>query len=206
MDNLYEKDGRNRFLLPERNDDFQFTCKLPSEYVNVLLGSLSIPFTNISRVESPSQGRCIQVEGGIYLAGKQLTPTHNSTLSLFFLSFRAGLYPDESILGNGHSTSLTQSFYNELINILTGEEYRFIDIFPRGQIVSKSAEYAWVDLGKDKRFHTLNFKSVDGGTTGLVEASNLLYCDDLVKDVETANNPERLEKIILYIHKYHQRP
>ena len=37
------------------------------------------------------------------------------------------------------------------------------------------------------------FKSVDGGTTGLAEASNLLYCDDLVKDVETANNPDRLE-------------
>lgn len=118
-----------------------------------------------------------------------------STMSLFFLTFRAGLYPELSILGNGHSTSLTQSFYNEIINILTSEEYRFTQIFPNLNIAKKSAEYSWIDLEKEKRFHTLMFRSVDGGTTGLAEASNLLYCDDLVKDVETANNPERLEKL-----------
>lgn len=118
-----------------------------------------------------------------------------STMSLFFLTFRAGLYPELSILGNGHSTSLTQSFYNEIINILTSEEYRFSQIFPNLNIAKKSAEYSWIDLEKEKRFHTLMFRSVDGGTTGLAEASNLLYCDDLVKDVETANNPERLEKL-----------
>ena len=118
-----------------------------------------------------------------------------STMSLFFLTFRAGLYPELAILGNGHSTSLTQSFYNEVMNILTSEEYRFSEIFPNLKIVKNSSEYSWIDLDKVKRFHTLMFKSVDGGTTGLAEASNLLYCDDLVKDVETANNPERLEKL-----------
>ena len=40
-----------------------------------------------------------------------------STMSLFFLTFRSGLYPDLAILGNGHSNSLTQSFYNEILNI-----------------------------------------------------------------------------------------
>ena len=118
-----------------------------------------------------------------------------STMSLFFLTFRAGLYPELSILGNGHSNSLTQSFYNEILNIMTSEEYRFNQIFPKLEIVKKSAEYSWIDLDKEKRFHTLMFRSVDGGTTGLAEASNLLYCDDLVKDVETANNPDRLEKL-----------
>ena len=118
-----------------------------------------------------------------------------STLSLFFIVFRAGLYPQLSILGNGHSTSLTQSFYSEALNIMTSEEYRFREIFPNVPVVKKSAEYSWVDLCEEKRFHTLNFRSVDAGTTGLVEASNLLYCDDLVKDVETANNPDRLEKL-----------
>lgn len=118
-----------------------------------------------------------------------------TSLSLFFLIFRAGLYPELSILGNGHSTSLTQSFYAEALNIMTSDEYRFREIFPNVNIVKKSAEYSWIDLCEEKRFHTLNFRSVDAGTTGLVEASNLLYCDDLVKDVETANNPDRLEKL-----------
>lgn len=118
-----------------------------------------------------------------------------STTGLFFLSFMAALYPERSILGNGHSTALTQSFYGELLNILTSDEYRFSEIFPNVKLVNKSAEYSWIDLNSDKRFHTLNFRSIDGGTTGLVEASNILYCDDLIKDIETAENPNRLDKI-----------
>lgn len=118
-----------------------------------------------------------------------------STTGLFFIVFMGALYPDRAILGNGHSTSLTQSFFNEVLNICTSEEYRFAEIFPTIRIKNKSSEYSWIDFNTDKRFHTMMFKSVDGGTTGLAEASNLLYCDDLVKDVETANNPDRLEKL-----------
>ena len=118
-----------------------------------------------------------------------------STTGIFFCVFMACLYPDRSILGNGHSTSLTQSFYNEVINICTSEEYRLKEIFPTIFIVNKSSEYSYLDFNSVKRFHTMMFKSVDGGTTGLAEASNLLYCDDLVKDVETANNIDRLDKL-----------
>ena len=118
-----------------------------------------------------------------------------STLGLFFLTFMAGLYPDRAILGNGHSASLAQSFYEEVLNIMLSEEYRFSSIFTGTSIVNKSAEYAYLDLNNIKRFHTMTFKSIDGGTTGLAEASNVLYCDDLIKDIEQANNPNTLEKI-----------
>ena len=118
-----------------------------------------------------------------------------STLSLFFLTFRAGLYPEQAILGNGHSTSLTQSFYKEFLEIVTSEEYRFKEIFPKVSLVAKNAEYNYVDFNTEKRFHTAMFKSIEGGTTGLAEASNLLYCDDLVKDVEQANSKDRLDKL-----------
>ncbi len=118
-----------------------------------------------------------------------------STLGLFFLAFRCGLYPDLAILGNGHSSSLTQSFYNEMLQLFTSDEYRFSEIFYNTKIVKKSSEYSWIDLNQEKRFHTIMFRSVDGGTTGLAEASNVLYCDDLVKDAETANNPDRLDNL-----------
>ena len=121
--------------------------------------------------------------------------TGKSTTGIFFCVFMACLYPERSILGNGHSTALTQSFYNEVMNICTSDEYRLKEIFPTIHIVNKSAEYSYMDFNHVKRFHTFMFKSVEGGTTGVAEASNLLYCDDLVKDVETANNPERLEKL-----------
>lgn len=118
-----------------------------------------------------------------------------STLGIFFLTFMAGRFPNRSILGNGHSTSLTQAFYNEVLNIMTGDEYRYNEIFPKNHIVAKSSEYSYLDINKPKRFHTIMFRSIDGGTTGLAEASNILYCDDLIKDIEQANNPDRLEKI-----------
>ena len=121
--------------------------------------------------------------------------TAKSTTGIFFLSFMAALYPERSILGNGHSAGLTQSFYNEILNIMQSEEYRFKEIFPDVLIIDKSAEYSWIDLNNKKRFHTLMFKSIDGGTTGVAEASNILYCDDLIKDIETAENPARLDKI-----------
>lgn len=130
-----------------------------------------------------------------FLFISQSPRTGKSTMGIFFLTFMAALYPDRSILGNGHSTSLTQSFYNEVLNIMTSEEYRFMQIFPNLSISSKSAEYSWIDLNTDKRFHTIMFRAIDSGTTGLAEASNILYCDDLIKDIETAENPARLDKI-----------
>lgn len=116
-----------------------------------------------------------------------------STIGLFFLTQRAGMYPDLSILGSGHSTQLTQSFYLEFVEILTSEEYRFKEIFNKCTLVNKNNEYSFLDLNSKKRFHTVTFRSIDAGTTGSVEASNVLYCDDFVKDAEEANNKDRLD-------------
>lgn len=118
-----------------------------------------------------------------------------STVGLFLQVLLGGMCPDESILASGHTTGLIDSFYDEMINFITDDEYRYNDIFPNNQIVDKSSEYHFIDLNKKKRFHTYNYVSIETGGTGKVQAERLLYCDDLVKDVEQANNPERLEKL-----------
>lgn len=177
------------------NPTFEIPCRLVRKQLKDFSKRRKITITNIEKLDNCEMGKCIQVEGGIYLAGETLLPTHNSTLGIFFLSFMAGLYPERSILGTGHSTALTQSFYNEMINIISGDEYRYDKIFPNNFIINQSAEYSWIDMNHSKRFHTINFRSLQGGTTGLAEASNVLYCDDLIKDIEEANNPARLEKI-----------
>lgn len=187
--------GRKRVYTVKFRPTFEIPCRLERKQLKDFSKQRRITITNIEEITNGEMGKCIQVEGGIYLVGKTLIPTHNSTLGLFFLTFRAGLYPDMSILGNGHSASLTQSFYQECLNIMTSDEYRYKEIFRKNDIAKQSAEYTWIDLGREKRFHTLMFRSVDGGTTGLAEASNLLYCDDLIKDIEQANNPDRLDKL-----------
>lgn len=120
-----------------------------------------------------------------------------TTLGMFLIVFMAGLHPERSILASGHSTALTNSFYREFLNFVTSDEYRFKEVFPfkENTLVFQNAEYCQADLGVAKRFHTVNFRSVDAGTTGIVEASNLLYLDDLVVDAEQANSKDRLDKL-----------
>ena len=118
-----------------------------------------------------------------------------STIGLFLQVLLGSISPDESILGAGHSVSLVQSFYSEILSLLTDEQYRYDKIFPNNKIVNKSAEQYYIDLNKVKRFHTFNYVSIESGGTGKVQAERLLYCDDLVKDVEQANSPDRLAKL-----------
>jgi len=80
------------------------------------------------------------------------------------------------------------------MGLLTDDEYRFNEIFPNAKFVDQNAEYLYIDLEKKKRFHSITFRSIDGTTTGAVEAGQLLYVDDLVKDSEHANSLTRLEK------------
>lgn len=174
---------------------FEIFCDSLGEHVKEFSEPRRIVITNIERIENGEMGKCIQVEGGIYLAGSTLIPTHNSTIGLFLQAMLGGLYPDESILGAGHSVSLIQSFYNEILNIINGEEYRYHEIFPNANVVSKSAEYFFIDLNNTKRFHTYNYVSIESGGTGKVQAERLLYCDDLIKGKEQVNNPDVLEKL-----------
>ena len=187
--------GKHRYWIVGFNPTIEIPCRVERKQLKEFSKPRRITITNIEPLKELKQGRCIQVEGGIYLAGKTMVPTHNSTLGLFLQVLLGGMCPDESILASGHSVGLMQSFYGEIMNIIDGEEYRYHEIFPNNKIVNKSAEYLYIDLNKDKRFHTYNYISIEAGGTGKVQAERLLYCDDLVKDVEQANNPARLEKL-----------
>ena len=187
--------GRKKVYSIGFNPTFEIPCRVPRKQLKVFSKPRRITITNIEKIENGEMGKCIQVEGGIYLAGKTLLPTHNSTIGLFLQVLLGSMCPDESMLGSGHTTGLIDSFYDEIINFMTDDEYRYRKIFPMNNIVDKSSEYHYLDLNKKKRFHTFNYVSIETGGTGKVQAERLLYCDDLVKDVEQANNPDRLEKL-----------
>ena len=187
--------GRKKVYDIGFNPTIEIPCRVKRKQLKVFSKPRRITITSIEPIQEEKWGKCIQVEGGIYLIGKTLLPTHNSTVGLFLQVLLGGMCPDESILGSGHSVGLIQSFYSEIMNIIDGEEYRYHEIFPNNKIVNKSAEYLYIDLNKPKRFHTYNYVSIEAGGTGKVQAERLLYCDDLVKDVEQANNPDRLEKL-----------
>lgn len=117
-----------------------------------------------------------------------------STLCIFFLTWQMGLYPDKANLMSGHSDKLTKGFYKECLNIIKNPEYLWADVFPNVTFESNSAEDETINLDKPTRFPTLTCRAIEGTLTGAVEAANLLYSDDLVKDREESMSMERMEK------------
>ena len=178
-----------------RNGDFESFC-IAMEWNRPIHKQFYLPRARLLKKHGVVQGIQDLIDDKLDLLVLNLPPRiGKTTVGLFLQVLLGGMCPDESILGAGHSVGLIQSFYSEIMNIIDGDEYRYHEIFPNNHIVNKSAEYLYLDLNKEKRFHTYNYVSIEAGGTGKVQAERLLYCDDLVKDVEQANNPQRLEKL-----------
>lgn len=136
-------------------------------------------------------------DGVIDFLGISLPPrVGKSTLCIFFMTWMMGRKPDVANVMSGHSDKLTDGFYRELLSILTdNEQYLWADVFPGTEIVSTSAKNETIDLRKTKRFPTMTCRSVSGTLTGAVEigSGGVLYCDDLIEDLEESLNPLRLQ-------------
>lgn len=178
-----------------RNGDFESFC-IALEWNRPIHKQFYLPRARLLKKHGVIQGIQDLIDDKLDLLVLNCPPRiGKTTVGLFLQVLLGGMCPDESILAAGHSVSLIQSFYSEIINIIESEEYRYHDIFPNNKIVNKSAEYLYIDLNTNRRFHTYNYVSIESGGTGKVQAERLLYCDDLIKNVEQANNPTTLEKL-----------
>lgn len=122
--------------------------------------------------------------------------TGKSTLAIFYLTWLAGKYPDAPMLTGSHSNSWVRGAYDECLRIMDANgEYLWHDVFPDVQVSSTNAKDCRIDIGKRKRFETLEFTSIGTGNAGLYRAQTLLYCDDLVSGIEVAMSRERLDKL-----------
>lgn len=136
-------------------------------------------------------------ERKIKFLGISLPPrVGKSTLCVFFMTWVMGRHPETASVASGHSDKLTDSFYRELLSIITDNvTYHWSEVFPDSPVVDTSAKNESIDLGRKKRFPTITCRSVGGTLTGAVEIGEegILYCDDLVEDLEESLSPERLE-------------
>ena len=122
--------------------------------------------------------------------------TGKSTLAIFYLTWLAGKYPDAPMLTGSHSNSWVRGAYDECLRIMDANgEYLWHDVFPDVQVTNTNAKDCRIDLGRRKRFETLEFTSIGTGNAGLYRAQTLLYCDDLVSGIEVAMSRERLDKL-----------
>ena len=119
-----------------------------------------------------------------------------TTLAIFYMTWLAGRNPDEPMLTGSHSNSFVRGVYDECLRIFDKNgEYLWRDVFPTVQLVNTNAKDCRIDLGKRKRFETLQFTSIGTGNAGLYRAVQLLYCDDLVSGLEVAVSIDRLNKL-----------
>lgn len=140
---------------------------------------------------------CISIddESGLYVTDDFIV-THNTTLGLLFVIWRAGMQPDKSCFLVGRGDSLAKSFYDGCLTFLQDKaEYNYWDVFPGHALSATNAEQRTIDLDSRHRFPTIMCNSIDSQITGRTEASNLLYCDDLVIGADDARNKDRLDNL-----------
>ena len=83
-----------------------------------------------------------------------------TTLAIFYLTWLAGKYADEPMLTGSHSNSFVRGVYDECLRILDPQgEYLWNDVFPTVSVSGTNAKDCRIDLGKRKRFETLEFTS-----------------------------------------------
>ena len=136
-------------------------------------------------------------EGKLDLLAVSMPPgSGKTTLAIFYLTWIAGRHPEEPSLTGSHSNSFVRGVYDECLRIFDQSgDYLWQEVFPETQVSNTNAKDCRIDLGKRKRFETLQFTSIGTGNAGLYRAMHLLYCDDLVSGIEVALNKERLDKL-----------
>lgn len=133
----------------------------------------------------------------ILFLGISLPPrVGKSTLCIMFMTWIMGKNPEVANVMSGHSDKLTDGFYREILSILTDPvTYLWQEVFPDVKIVDNSAKNESIDLVRKKRFPTITCRSIGGTLTGAVEIGEggVLYCDDLIEDLEESLNPDRMQ-------------
>lgn len=121
--------------------------------------------------------------------------TGKTTLGEFFISFVMGHYPNTPNLMSSHSGFMTRMFYDAVLNIITGNEYCWSDVFPDVVFEGNNAKEETINLGRWQPFKTLTCRPIRGSLTGVTRCEGFLYVDDLVSGIEEALSIDRLDKL-----------
>ena len=137
---------------------------------------------------------CIEVEGGIYLAGYELVPTHNSQGSSRHLPAQIlGLYPDTKICICSYAATIAKDFNRDVQRLIDNEKYHavFPDTNLNGSNVVTIADNY---LRNSDVFEIVNhigsLRVVGRGGSLTSKTVDVMILDDLYKDASEANSPQ----------------
>ena len=144
--------------------------------------------------EFKTKVNCIQVQGGIYLAGEKLIPTHNSEgASRLLPAYVHGIQPNTKIVINSYSSSIAKGFNKDVQKYIAKPEYA--NIFPatmlcdakqkptlRNFFIRNASMYEVVN-------HTGSLIALGRAGALTSKTVDLAIVDDLYKNMQEANSP-----------------
>lgn len=135
-------------------------------------------------------------KGELDILGLSGPPRSGKTgIGELFLAWVCGRHPDKSVLFATHTNGMAVKAQQDVLSLMTDERRGYKKCFPDLKL-DKSVEYLWIDLSPKTRpnnYKTLYFRGIDSSIAGVLEASHLIYCDDLIRGIEEALNPARLD-------------
>lgn len=127
--------------------------------------------------------------------------TGKTEISKRFMAWAIGKDPELPNMMISYSASIAKDkFYNGIDALIKDDNGNYGKIFPKLREIYKSAETMSLDYTNEenrKRAHseyTLYCVGFDGSITGRTRAHNILYADDLIKDIEEASNKDLMDK------------
>lgn len=127
--------------------------------------------------------------------------TGKTAIGQRFLSWAIGKDPDKPNMFVSYSASIAKDKgFNGIDALVNDDMGNFKKIFPKLREIYRSAETMSLDYSNDenrKKPHseyTLYCVGFDGSVTGRTRAHNIMFCDDLVKDIEEASNKDLMDK------------
>lgn len=119
--------------------------------------------------------------------------TGKTTLNTFFMTWIFGRNSELSNLYVSFSDTLTNSFYQGLLEVINDPvTYHWHDIFTGSRIVQTNAKDETINVNRRKKYPSITCRSLYGTLNGACDCSGFLIADDLLSGIEEAMNPDRL--------------
>lgn len=161
-------------------------CRIPRKQAKRLSEPCRLAIADIRRC-APKLGRCIQVEGGLYLVGERLITTHNSWLgSVYFPAWILMLWPETRIALASYEEGFACKFGGQVKDVIN-EFGPDLGITLRDDTRAKGE---WIIDGYGGG---MVCKGRGGALVG--RPVDLLILDDLIKNAEEAQSPTILESV-----------
>ena len=184
--------GKRKYWVISFNPTEPIPCRVQRKILNEFSKPRRISIVSIEPSES-KQGNCITVLGGMYLAGKNMIPTHNTTILMFFVTWLIGRNSEASNLYSAYSDTITKAFYNGVLEIITDPvTYLWKDVFPNAKIVQTNSQEETINIDRKKRYPSLTCRSLYGTLNGACDCNGFEISDDLIGGIEEALNKDRL--------------